>query len=171
MRTSIPAWEGEAVSKIDILRFFHILGAFLICGGAGVGIAAGIAMAQTTSVKAISLLSITSHRAAQFVTLPGSLLILATGTWLIADYPFFELEEFWLWSSYVLWVAAAALDHGVLGPGLTKLHAEAGRLNAQGVADSVELQTLAGDKRSRITGMVLLLLLVIFLALMVFRPE
>jgi hypothetical protein len=159
------------MSKIEILVFFHVLGAFLICGGAGVGLAAGMAMGRTTSVRAISVLSVTAHRAAFVVTLPGSLLILLTGTWLIRDYRFFELEEFWLWSSYVLWVLSAGLDHGVLGPHLSRLHSMALGLEQEGVADSAELQSIANSPKAAITGMVLLVILVVFLGLMVFRPE
>ena len=159
------------MSKIEVLVFFHILGAFLICGGAGVGIAAGIAMGRTTSVRAIALLSNTAHRAAFVVTLPGSLLVLLTGSWLIADYRFFRMEQFWLWSSYVLWVVSALLDNGVLGPHLSRLHKTASSLEHEGTADSAELQALANSPQAAVTGMALLLILVVFLGLMVFRPD
>lgn len=158
------------MSKIELLVFFHILGAFLICGGAGVGMAAGMAMGRTTSVRAIGLLSITAHRAAFIVTLPGALLTLVTGSWLIADYRFFELDEFWLWSSYVLWVVSAGLDHGVLGPHLSRLHSMAKNLEQANTTDSEDLQKLANSPKSSITGMVLLVILIAFLGLMVFRP-
>jgi hypothetical protein len=159
------------VSKIELLVFLHILGAFVICGGAGVGMSAGIAMGRTTSVRAIGLLSVTAHRTALIVTFPGALLVAITGTWLIADYRFFEFEEFWLWSSYVLWVAAAVLDHGILGPHLLRLHSMAASLEKDGVADSNDLQAIANAPRASVTGMVLLVITVVALGLMVFRPE
>ena len=159
------------MSKIELLVFLHILGAFVICGGAGVGVSAGIAMGRTTSVRAIGLLSITAHRAALIVTLPGALLVGITGSWLIADYRFFELEEFWLWASYVLWAGAAVLDHGILGPHLSRLHSMAGRLEKDGVADSDDLQAIANAPRASITGMVLIVITVVALGLMVVRPD
>jgi hypothetical protein len=73
--------------------------------------------------------------------------------------------------SYVLWVVALVLDHGVLGPHLSGVHRRSQALETQGVADSTELQTLANDPRAAVTGMVLLVILVVFLGLMVFRPE
>jgi hypothetical protein len=159
------------VSKIEILVFFHILGAFLISGGAAVGIASGVVMGRTTSVRAIGLLSTMAHRASFTVTLPGSLLILITGTWLIADYRFFRLEETWLWSAYILFFVSAMLDHTILGPHLSRVHAAAKGLEGENVTESVELQKLANNSRAAITGMILLVLLIVLLALMVFRPE
>jgi hypothetical protein len=159
------------MSKIDILVFFHVLGAFLISGGAGIAMSSGIAMGKTTSVRAIGLMSIIAHRATLVVTLPGALLTLATGTWLIADYPFFEWEEFWLWSSYILWVVSLGLDHGILGPHLSRLHRRAIGLQSDGVTDSEELQAMANDPRASIVGMALLVILIVFLALMIFRPD
>lgn len=158
------------MDKIDVLVFFHILGAFLIAGGAGVAMASGIAMGQTASVRAIGLLSLTSHRATLLAALPGSLLVVATGTWLIADYPFFNLDELWLWLSYVLVGVAMALDHGLMGPYLVKIHARARELEEGGTLESEELRRAAAAPIGHVIGLVLLAILIAFVYLMVGRP-
>jgi len=158
------------MSQIEVLVFFHLLGAFLIAGGAGVSMAAGIAMPRSDSVRVIRLLSVMAERGALIATLPGSVLTLATGIWLIADYSFFELEEFWLWSSFVLWAAAAALDHGILGPYHRRIQHAAVQLESEGVETSAELRAAASARRGPLTGTALTAITVVFLYLMVFRP-
>lgn len=158
------------MSKIEALVFFHILGAFLITAGAGIGMAAGIAMPRSDSVRVIKVLSLMAERGAFIATLPGSLLTLATGIWLIADYSFFELGEFWLWSSFILWAAAAAVDHGILGPYHRRIQHQAVQLESQGIQTSGELRALASARRGPLAGTTLTVITIVFLYLMVFRP-
>lgn len=158
------------MSKIEVLVFLHILGALMLAGGAGVGMATGIGMSTTESVGAIRLLSSLAHRGELFVAIPGALLTLITGVWLIADYPFFEWDEFWLWGSIVLWVVASGIALGVQMPFVQGLHRQADQLEAEGVTHSAELREAAGAPTGKIGGMALTLLNVVFLYLMVFRP-
>ena len=158
------------MSKIEALVFFHILGAFLIVAGAGVGMASGLTMSRTDSVRVIRVFSGLSHRCESFVTLPGGLVTLITGVWLIADYPFFDLDEFWLWGSIVLWGVAVILGQGVQGTFLRRLHTRARSLEQQGVETSEELRLAAAAPVGAVTGMVLTVITIVFLYLMVARP-
>lgn len=158
------------MDKIEVLVFFHILGAFLICGGAGLGIGSRIMMARTVSVGAIGMLSMAARRSVFVVTLPGALLVLGTGTWLVADYPFFDVKEFWLWGSYVLWTAALGLDHAVMGPFLAGIHRHADSLEASGTLESEELRSSARAPKGAVVGFLVIALVVAALYLMVFRP-
>ena len=73
------------MSKLEILTFLHILGAFLIVAGASVGAATGIAMTRTTSVRAIGLLARISRQAELMAIVPGALIAIVFGTWLVVD--------------------------------------------------------------------------------------
>lgn len=163
------------MSRFDVLVFFHILGVVLIAGGAGVGLAAGAAMPRTDSVRTIGTLSGLAARAEHFATTPGAVLTLVTGTWFILDdsgepYQLFDIEETWLWLSYVVWVVAAALGEGVLAPFNHRLHREARSLEAEGTDRSEELRAAASSRVGSVTGSALALLTLLFLYLMVFQP-
>ena len=163
------------MDKFDVLMFFHILGLVLIAGGAGVGIAAGMAMPRTASVKTIGSLSGLAARAEHFATTPGAVLTLITGTWFIVDdtgevFQQFDLSETWLWLSYVVWAIAVLLGEGVLARFHHRIHRQAAALDAQGVETSEELQAAASAPTGPVTGVVLTLLLLLFLYLMVFQP-
>jgi hypothetical protein len=163
------------VSRFDVLVFFHILGVVLIAGGAGVGIASGIAMPRTNSVRAIGSMSALAARAEHFATTPGAVLTLITGTWFIIDdsgesFQQFDVDETWLWLSYVVWVIAVLLGEGVLARFHHGLHRQARALEAQGIETSDELKKAASSSVGPICGSVLTLLLLLFLYLMVFQP-
>ena len=163
------------MDKFDVLTFFHILGVVLIAGGAGVGIATGIAMPRTNSVRTIGSMSKLAARAEHYATTPGALLTLITGTWFIVDdsgevFQQFDLDETWLWLSYVVWVVAVMLGEGVLARFNHGLHRQAEALEAQGIETSDELKAAASSTTGPVTGMVLTLLLLLFLYLMVFQP-
>ena len=104
------------MSKLEILTFLHILGAFLIVAGASVGAATGIAMTRTTSVRAIGLLARISRRAELMAIVPGALIAIVFGTWLVVDLDAYDFNEPWISAAYVLWFVAIGLGTGVLGP-------------------------------------------------------
>ena len=81
------------MSKLEILLFFHILGAFLIVAGAGIGAATGIAMSRTTSVRAIGVLAAVSRRAEMIAIVPAALLAIVFGTWLVAHLDAYAFDE------------------------------------------------------------------------------
>lgn len=158
------------MSEFDVLVFCHILGVVVLAGGAGVGVATGIAMSRTDSVRSIATMSALAERSEHFVVLPGAILTLVTGTWLIADFESFEIGETWLWLSYCLWVVAVGLGEGVLAPFHRRLHQRAAALEAAGVERSAELEKAASARVGSLTGGVLTAVLLVFLYLMVFRP-
>lgn len=163
------------MSRFDVLMFFHILGVVLIAAGAGVGIATGIAMPRTSSVRAIGAMSGLAARAEHFATTPGAVFTLVTGTWFIADdtgesFQQFDITETWLWLSYVVWIIAVLLGEGVLARVNHDLHRQARALEAQGIETSDDLRRAASSRVAPITGGVLTLLLILFLYLMVFQP-
>jgi uncharacterized membrane protein len=163
------------MDTFDVVLSFHFLGVVLIAGGAGVGIATGIAMPRTDSVRTIASMSKLAVRAEHFATTPGALLTLITGTWFIADdsgevFQQFDLDETWLWLSYVLWVVAVLLGEGVLARFYQGLQRRAETLQAQGIETSEELRIAASSRTGPVTGAVLTLLLLVFIYLMVFQP-
>ena len=109
------------------------------------------------------------------MTTPGALLTLITGTWFVVDdsgefFQQFDLDETWLWLSYVLWVVAVVLGEGVVARFNHQLNRRATALEAEGIETSDELQAAAGSPVGSVTGMVLTLVLVLFLLLMVWQP-
>jgi uncharacterized membrane protein len=163
------------MNRFDWLLFFHILGVVLISAGAGIGMATGIAMPRTTSVKAIGTMSALAARAEHFVTTPGALLTLVTGTWFIVDdggevFQQFDIGETWLWVSYLLWLVAVVLGEGVVARFNHGLHHRAVELESEGIESSEELRAAAGSPIGSVTGMVLTVVLVAFLLLMIWQP-
>lgn len=158
------------MSTFEVLLFLHILGALLIAAGAGVGGATGIAMTRTDSVRAIGLLARVARRAERIVIVPGALLTIVFGTWLVAKYDFHDFDEAWISGAYVLWVVAMGLGTGVLGPFLRRIDERAAQLEAEGVETSAELRAMASAPRGMITGNALHLVILALLYLMVFKP-
>jgi hypothetical protein len=163
------------MSRFDLLMFFHFVGVALIAGGAGIGLATGIAMPRTTSVRTIRAMSAVAARAEHLAILPGAVLTLVTGTWLILDdsgQPFqqFDFGETWLWTSYVVWVVAVLLGQAVLAPFHARLNRQATDLQERGIEQSDELQAAASSRVPPVAGAVLTLLFMLFLYLMVFQP-
>ena len=158
------------MSKLEILLFFHILGAFLIVAGAGIGAATGIAMSRTTSVRAIGVLAAVSRRAEMIAIVPAALLAIVFGTWLVAHLDAYAFDEPWISGAYVLWVVALGLGTGVLSPLMRRISERADQLEAEGVETNEELRALAGAPRGAITGIALHVIILAFLYLMVFKP-
>lgn len=163
------------MDKFDWLIFLHILGVVLISAGAGIGMATGVAMSRTSSVKVIGTMSRLAARSEHFVTMPGALLTLITGTWFIVDdsgefFQQFDLGETWLWISYILWGVAVVLGEGVLARFHHDLHRRAELLERDGVESSEDLQRAASSPVGSVTGIVLTIVLVAFVLLMVWQP-
>jgi uncharacterized membrane protein len=158
------------VTKYELLIFFHLVGVVVLAAGAGAAMASGIVMSRTDEVRTIGALSRLAEAVEHFVTAPGAVITLVTGTWLLIDFDFFDLGETWLWLAYVLWIVAVGLGEGVLAPFHRRLHRQAAALERAGVERSVELHQAAAAPLGAITGMVLTALLVTFLYLMVFKP-
>ncbi len=87
----------------ETLLFFHILGAFLILAGAGVGTATGIAMTRTNNVRTIGTLAQLGQKAERFANTPGGLLTFIFGTWLISEGD---------WDFGALWISLIPAQQG-----------------------------------------------------------
>jgi uncharacterized membrane protein len=91
----------------------------------------------------------------------GLLLITGIAQVLISGRTF---HQTWLEWAILLWVVLAALAYGMYSPGLRKQI----KLLENGTPDNPEFVAL--DKRQNVVGAVLLLIAIVILALMVFRP-
>lgn len=158
------------MSKYEVLLFLHILGVFLILAGSGVATATGIAMTRTNAVRAISLLARTARSAELFTIVPGALLAIVFGSWLVAEVGSYEFSDPWVSASYALWLLSIGISTGVLGPMLKRIDARATELGAQGVEASDELRAQAGDPKLALLGNLLHVMTLALLALMVFKP-
>ena len=94
--------------------FLHILGVFLIVGGAGVATALGIKMSKSRRTQTIADMSGLSIAAERYVITPGAVLALIAGTILVhkAGYTF---DQFWIIAAYVLWITAITIGWAILG--------------------------------------------------------
>jgi uncharacterized membrane protein len=95
---------------------------------------------------------------------PAYLLLLVSGVVmvLIAGYPLFS--TFWLLAALILWVAAVAVGYLLYTPTLSRQI----RVLATSGAKSADLQALS--TRGTILGIVLAVIVLVILALMVFKP-
>ena len=158
------------MSTYEVLLFVHLVGVFLILAGAGVSTATGIAMTRTNVVRSIGLLAKTGHVAELFVTVPGALIAIVFGSWLVAELGAYEFSQPWISASYLLWFVAMGIGTGLLGPILKRIEARAHAFEAEGVDTSDELKAMAGDPKLPLFGNLLHLITLALLALMVFRP-
>ncbi len=95
---------------------------------------------------------------------PAYLLLLVSGVTmvLIAGYPLFS--TFWLLAALILWIVAVAIGYGLYTPTLSRQI----RVLASSGPESAEFQALSS--RGQILGIVLAVLVLVILALMVFKP-
>jgi uncharacterized membrane protein len=153
----------------ETLLFLHILGVFLIVGGAAIATALGIKASKSRRTHTIADLSGLSIVAERYVITPGAVLALVAGTFLVhrTGHTF---DEFWLVAAYVLWVAAISIGWLILGRHSSALHKHARELAAGGVEESDELQKEAAAPVGMIFGLVQNVILLAFIYLMVVRP-
>lgn len=151
------------------LLVVHILGVFLIVGGAAIATALGIKTSKLSRTRTVAELTGLSIIAERFVITPGAILALVAGSFLVheAGYTF---DAFWIVAAYVLWVIAISIGWGPLGRHTVRLHRHAKKLVAAGVEESDELRSEAAAPRATVLGLVQNLILLAFIYLMVARP-
>jgi len=154
---------------LETLLFLHILGVFLIVGGAGIATALGVMASKSRRTQTVADLSGVSIVAERFVITPGAVLALVAGTFLVhrTGHTF---DEFWLIAAYVLWVTAISIGWLILGRHSSAVHKHATELVASGVEESDDLQKEAAAPVGMIFGIVQNVILVAFTYLMVVRP-
>ena len=164
------ARAGEVrVTKYEWLLFLHLVGAFLIATGSGLGTGLYVAMRRTRSVRTLEAL-LRVGGIVPMITIPGALLAIIFGTWLVQDVQGFDFEQFWIWSAYVMWIAAMGLSAAVLGPGEKRAHALAEQEIAAGRDESPALQAMIEAPLFLGVTVALNVLIVLFLATMTFKP-
>ncbi|MBA3841419.1 MAG: DUF2269 family protein [Actinobacteria bacterium] len=152
-----------------LLLVAHILGVFLIVGGAAIATALGIKTSKLSRTQTVAELTGLSIIAERFVITPGAILALVAGSLLVheAGYTF---DAFWIVAAYVLWVIAISVGLGPLGRHTVRLHQHAERLIAAGVDESDELRAHAAAPLATALGLLQNLILLAFIYLMVVRP-
>jgi uncharacterized membrane protein len=151
------------------LLFLHILGVFLIVGGAGVATALGIKMSKSRRAQTIADMASLSIAAERYVITPGAILALVAGTFLVHRSGH-QFNEFWIIAAYVLWVTAITIGWAILGRHSARLHRRATELLASGVQEDDELQKEAAAPVGPVFGAVQNVILLAFIYLMVVKP-
>jgi uncharacterized membrane protein len=151
------------------LLFLHIVGVFLIVGGAAIATALGIKASKSVNARTIAALSGLSIIAERYVITPGAILALIAGSFLVhrSGYTF---DQTWIVTSYVLWVTAMTIGWVILGRHSARVNLHANRLIAEGVENSDELGREAAAPVGMIFGAVQNVILLAFIYLMVVRP-
>jgi uncharacterized membrane protein len=151
------------------LLFLHILGVFLIVGGAGVATALGIKMSKSRRAQTIADMASLSIAAERYVITPGAILALVAGTFLVHRSGH-QFNEFWIIAAYVLWITAITIGWAILGRHSGRLHRRATELLASGVQEDDELQKEAAAPVGPVFGAVQNVILLAFIYLMVVKP-
>ena len=149
--------------------FLHILGVFLIVGGASVATALGIKMSKSRSARTIAEMSSLSIVAERYVITPGAVLALVAGTFLVHRSGH-EFDEFWIVAAYILWLIAITIGLVILGRHSSRLNHHANELLAKGVDEDDALAKEAAAPVGPVFGAVQNVILVAFIYLMVVRP-
>lgn len=151
------------------LLFLHILGVFMIVGGAGVATALGIKMSKSRRSRTVADMSSLSIAAERYVITPGAILALVAGTFLVHRSGH-EFDEFWIIAAYVLWIVAITIGWLILGRHSSRLNRHANELLAKGVEEDDRLQKEAAAPVGPVFGAVQNVILLAFIYLMVVRP-
>ena len=153
----------------EILLILHLVGAFLLVGGAGAETALGIRAASSTSTRVIAAAMQMARAIENFVIMPGALAVIVFGTWLVIDLDR-EFSEAWLSAAYALWVVSLLLGNLVLGRHAKRVYARGVAMIAEGIEESEELRLAADETMPKVVGIGLNLLFIVFIYLMVAQP-
>ena len=156
------------MSQIQILLFLHILGAFMIAAGSGLGEVVIAGLRRTRSTAAILALLNAGARI-PMMTVPGALLAIVFGSWLVTATGH-SFGELWLSLAYLGWIISAVLSVAVIGPAQRKLHTLATAELAAGREESPALLEAVRAPAMAMASHALGALLLLFLYLMVFKP-
>jgi uncharacterized membrane protein len=149
--------------------FLHILGVFMIVGGASVATALGIKMSKSRHTRAIADMSSLSIVAERYVITPGAILALVAGTFLVHKSGH-QFDEFWIIAAYVLWIVAITIGWVILGRHSSSLNRHANELLAKGIEEDDGLQKAAAAPVGPVFGAAQNVILLAFIYLMVVRP-
>jgi uncharacterized membrane protein len=161
--------DGRDMDSREVLLILHLIGAFLLTAGAGAATAFGIRAGTTTNTHVIAATTGMSRHLEHFVIMPGALVALVFGTWLVIDGDF-EFSAGWISAAYALWIISVLLGNLVLARHAKRVNLSAMALLAEGVEESEALRLEADEALPKATGILLNIVIVIFIYLMVARP-
>jgi uncharacterized membrane protein len=156
------------VDRYQWLLVFHMIGAFMVLGGAMMAGIFNVEALRRERPSEIVVLFRLARYAVMSITV-GMVVALAFGLWLVADLDYVKLSATWVIVALVLWFVANAL--GGIGGGRDKRTRElAERLAAQGDQPSAELRSRLRDPVSLALSWGSGLAVIAILALMIWKP-
>ena len=162
-RSSACRTDDERSSVESIVLFCHLLGAFLLVGGM---VVTGTAFeAARRGLQIATLLGLA--RVGALLVVVGTLLVGASGLWLV-ELGGFGYAAGWLDAALALFAVSIVL--GAIGGRRPKRarHLAVAEINARDA--SSELRRLLDDRGARTLNYLAALLIVVIIALMVFKP-
>jgi len=158
------------VDTRELLLIVHIVGALLLAGGSLTAMALGIYAGAGTSTHSIRFATDLQIKADRTMITPGAVIAIIFGMLLVLEVDHIDFSEAWISAALVFWIIAGGLSSAILTPHAKRIRDHADRLIAEGVAESVELQSAFATPKVKAIGIALNLLLVAFVYLMVARP-
>ena len=155
------------LSSFTVALFFHLLGVLLFVSGIVLA-GAAFEVARRHDDPAQIALVLGLSRIGVLLVAPGSLLVLGFGLWLV-DLGGFGFGETWISAALGLFVVALALG-GAGGQRPKRARLLATRLAEERAPVSTELRALLDDPLSLAVNYLSSLIVVVILALMVFKP-
>ncbi len=155
------------MSRYDWLLALHVTGAFMVLSGVAMAGIFNVTAMRRERPSEIALLYRITQIAAGLIT-TGLLVTLAIGLWLVSDADY-GYGETWIVLALILWLLASAL--GGVGGGREKATRQlAERLAAEGDAPSAELRARLRDPVSLALSWGGGLVVIVILALMIWKP-
>jgi hypothetical protein len=151
----------------NVVLFLHLLGVLLFVAGIVLAATAFEAARRRERVEEIALQLSLTQVGAKLVAF-GGLLLFACGVWLV-ELAHIGFGTGWVSAAMALFIVAVALG-GLGGQRPKQARKLATQLAKEGKAGTVELRALLDDPRSRLANYASSALIVVVLALMVFKP-
>jgi len=153
---------------VDWLLLFHLLGAFSFVAGATVAAVGQLETLRRRKPSEVALLLGVTRWGVLLVGV-GALATIVFGAWLVADRPYWAVDQAWISWALALWVASVVL--GAIG-GRPARHTRelAERLVAEGDAPSAELDRAVRDPLSLALSSASGLIVLAIVVLMVWKP-
>ncbi|MCW2974596.1 MAG: hypothetical protein JWN72_2869 [Thermoleophilia bacterium] len=149
--------------------FAHMFGLVMLAAGVGVANYSGIMIGRSATASSVALWSQVNHRIEYMATLPGALILLLSGTYMVDDRGF-GFGDVWVGAAYALWLLAVVVGAGVLGANARGLHRAATAAVAAGHEDDADVLARSNSPIGPVLGNVLNVIVVAFLYLMVYKP-
>ncbi|MEX2446622.1 MAG: DUF2269 family protein [Dehalococcoidia bacterium] len=153
----------------DVLLVLHILSAFLFVAGALTTTMLDLYARGSTATRTLGMAADVQRKAGLFAVVPGAVLALVFGSWLVVEVGF-GFGEAWISASYALWIVALALGPAMLGSHHRRVKQQADRLLAQGVETSPDLQREFNAPLAKAISGLIGLIIIALVYLMVAKP-